>query len=98
MKNNKVDFRRKAILYSDGYLIFNKNYSIDKIAIRANTAQTLTIGTTIGGDEVMLEDTLIPNKWMVLDTEVIPIPNEKIILYFTGITNRTHITVYYSKL
>ena len=70
---------------------------IDKILLKPTTADTIKVGTTAGGDEIMMEEELEPNKWKSITMDIFA-DGAALTIYFTGITEQTTIIIYKRKL
>lgn len=72
-------------------------WQIEQINIKPSTLQTQKVGTTLAGDEIMLEEALTANVTKAIQVIVIAEGSNKTI-YFTGITASTAITIYKKRL
>lgn len=79
-------------------IVIPKGQMIWKIVIRSLIAETITIGTTVGGDEIMMSTQLTPGIWLSVTMDIMPVGDGSVIIYFTGITAYTEITIYKLKL
>lgn len=66
---------------------------VDLIGIKPTNAPTLKIGTTDGGEEVLLETVLTANKWNWI-RQVIDADGAAVTLYFVGISADSQIVIY----
>lgn len=75
---------------TDGQMAYN-------FIIRPAEGDTIKIGTTDGGDEIMLETELIADKAFSVNKDVIA-DGENILIYVSGITTDLMMTIYKRKL
>lgn len=69
-----------------------------KIAMKSASNPTIKIGTTEGGDEIMLETELTPGEWTIIADDIRPLNIVGPTLYFRGITSTTQINIYQEKI
>ena len=66
---------------------------IDKILLKPSAADSIKVGTTAGGDEIMYEEELEANKWKSINMDIFA-DGAALTVYFTGITEQTTIIIY----
>lgn len=84
-------------LSADGTYTLADGNMIDLITSKPVTTQTQKYGTTLAGDEIMLEQELTANVMRAISI-VIVADGADVTLYFTGITANTVFTIYKRKL
>lgn len=92
-----IEGKDTAIVEEDYDYVLSDGYMIEKILVKATDTPTLKIGTSDGGEEVMLEDDLEAGVWKEINNTVIADGGDQTI-YFTGITDVTSIIIYKKKL
>lgn len=77
-----------------------KGWMVTKIVILSLTTQTIQVGTTPGGDEVIMGDTINPNQYYSHTQDVLPPGNSSapLVLFFTGFIAYAKINIYTLKL
>lgn len=82
-------------LSADGTYTLPEGYLIWKISINPTVADTVRIGTTLGGDEVMLDKVMIPNEYSTNGATVdVYAESADKTIYFTGFTAAATINIY----
>lgn len=72
-------------------------YMIDLITIKPASTQTQKIGTTVGGDEILLEQSLTGNLMRAISVAVLA-DGSSVPIYFSGITANTTVKIYKRRL
>ncbi len=86
-------------LDADGTYTLANGLSIWKIKIKPTAADTVRIGTTLNGEEVMMDKVMLPNVYGLngvtadIDTE-----GSSQVVYFTGFTAQAQIDIYFLSL
>ena len=81
----------------DFYIVVPDGYMVDKILIKPSEDQTLSVGLTPSGTEIMLETELSADEWKPINTDVIADGSSQTI-YFTGLTDLIAVKIYKRKL
>lgn len=83
------------ILATDGTYTLAEGYQIWKITINPSVADTVRIGTTLGGDEIMMDKVMVINTYAGngATADVFAEGGDQII-YFTGFTGAATINIY----
>lgn len=87
---------RFAINSDDVYQL-DSGYAIDKIKIKPSIAQILRIGTTNGGEELMIETTIPGGEWYTITLDV-DADGTDVLIYINGATNVTNVIMYKREL
>lgn len=66
---------------------------VDMIGVKPSNAPTLKIGTTDGGEQVLLSTLLTANKWNWI-RQVVDADGSIVTLYFVGLSASTEIVIY----
>lgn len=82
---------------SDHVYQLDSGFSVDKIKIKPTNAQTLKIGTTNGGEELMIETTIAAGKWYTISCDV-DADGADVPIYINGATDDTNIIIYKREL
>lgn len=83
------------ILAVDGTYTLAQGYLIWKISINPTNADTVRIGTTLGGDEIMFDKVLTPNTYINNGvTADVYASGSPMTIYFTGFTAAATINIY----
>lgn len=72
-------------------------YFVDKIIIKDTVADTISIGITLAGQEIMMPKAFVIGKHDGINADVFT-DGADVTLYFTGITGTATITIYKRKL
>lgn len=77
-----------------------KGWAVWKITVLSPTIQTVQIGTTPAGDEVIEGQTLTPNVYYSHTQDVLPLGNSNVplVLFITGVIAYAKINIYTFKL
>lgn len=94
----EVLYKRTYKISEDTPLVLPKGQFAWKILVKSPTAQTIEIGTTSGGDEILLSTLLTANVWLSITQDVLPVGSNTVIIYISGITAYTEVIVYKLKL
>jgi hypothetical protein len=80
----------------DGTFILPDGYMIDKILIKPTIADTVRIGTTLGGDEIMMDKVMVPNVYSTNGVNGVDVyaDGASVTIYFTGFTASAQIKIY----
>jgi len=81
---------------ADGTYILPDGYLIDKIYIKPTAADTVRIGTTVGGDEIMFDKVMVPNVYSTNGINNVDVyaDGAPVTIYFTGFTASAQIKIY----
>lgn len=85
-------------LSTDGEYLLPDGYLISRISIKPTSADTVRIGTTLGGDEIMTDKIMTPNVYTnngisVVDDSAMA-DGANLTIYFTGFTTQAQINIY----
>lgn len=82
-------------LSADGTYTLPEGYLLWKISILPTAADTVKIGTTLGGDDIMFDKVMIPNEYSTNGTTVdVYAESSDKTIYFTGFTAQATINIY----
>jgi len=82
-------------LSADGTYTLPEGYLIWKISILPTAADTVKIGTTLAGDDIMFDKVMIPNEYSTNGTTVdVYAQSADKTIYFTGFTAQATINIY----
>lgn len=85
-----------VFMSGDGTFILPDGYLIDKILIKPTNADTVKIGTTLGGDEIMFDKVMVPGVYSTNGVNGVDVyaDGAPVTIYFTGFTALAQIKVY----
>lgn len=91
----RVGAPEKISLSGDGTYILQSGLMIYKVAIKPTAADTVRIGTTLGGDEIMFDKVMTPNVFgdNGFNSDVYA-DSGNLTIYFTGFTSAAQINIY----
>lgn len=88
-----TDGRDKFSKTADFTYVLADGFMIDKIMLKPSVEQTIKIGKTPGGDEIMFPDILPVNVWRTVTYDLIADGGD-VNIYFEGLTDPTTIIIY----
>ncbi len=81
------------VLDADGTYTLPDGYFLYKINIKPTSADTVRIGTTLNGEEIMMDKLMTPNVYGRVTADVFADGSDQTI-YFTGFTTTAQISIY----
>lgn len=85
--------KEKLMFVSDGSYVLPVGYMIDKILITPSSEDSIKVGLTNGGEEIMFSETIAGGNTKIVSYDIVAKTATKTI-YFTGITDTCEVIIY----